>query len=183
MANYDPPGNFLGQFSENVPPLGGFPKFSEDYEKSLLKQYDAKTFTKEALDIHNEYRCKHHVPKLILSKKLCDYAKEWALILVKDEKLSHRDSRYGENIFSMWSSGRVTAKDACEKWYEEGKDYNYSVEPRNLKSGNFTQMIWKSSKEVGFAMIRGKSGRVVIVANYHPAGNISGQFIENVLKP
>lgn len=24
VANYDPPGNFIGSFAENVPPLGGF---------------------------------------------------------------------------------------------------------------------------------------------------------------
>lgn len=24
VANYDPPGNFIGSFAENVPPIGGF---------------------------------------------------------------------------------------------------------------------------------------------------------------
>lgn len=48
-------------------------------------------------------------------------------------------------------------------------------------AAHFTQMVWKSTKEAGFGMAKGRSGRVVIVANYHPAGNVIGQFGENVL--
>lgn len=44
-------------------------------------------------------------------------------------------------------------------------------------------MIWKNTRQVGFGMAKGRSGKVVIVANYLPAGNIIGQFMENILPP
>lgn len=50
-------------------------------------------------------------------------------------------------------------------------------------AGHFTQLVWKSTKSMGIAMVKGKSGRIVIVANYNPPGNIMGQFMDNVLKP
>ncbi|XKL65869.1 hypothetical protein PGB90_009289 [Kerria lacca] len=185
VANYDPPGNFLGQFKENVPPMGGF----TDIEYTPNAQCNAVPYTNEhlyddMLKLHNEYRKKHKVRSLVLSKELCRRAQDWAKILARDDKLIHRpESSYGENLFSMWSSNVITGKDACILWYQEGKDYNYSVEPKVLKCGHFTQMVWKNTKQVGFGMAKGRSGKVVIVANYLPAGNIIGQFIENVIHP
>lgn len=52
-----------------------------------------------------------------------------------------------------------------------------------LIAGQFTQLVWKGSHSMGIAMVKGKSGRIVIVANYNPPGNIMGQFMDNVLKP
>lgn len=39
VANYDPPGNYIGSFAKNVPPVGGFeiPKIIVD-KPSALKQ-------------------------------------------------------------------------------------------------------------------------------------------------
>lgn len=44
-------------------------------------------------------------------------------------------------------------------------------------------MIWKDSKEVGMGRAKGKLGRQIIVANYNPAGNFVGRYVENVPKP
>lgn len=52
-----------------------------------------------------------------------------------------------------------------------------------LIAGHFTQLVWKGTKSMGIAMVKGKSGRIVIVAYYNPPGNIMGQFMDNVLKP
>ncbi|XP_049857672.1 uncharacterized protein LOC126340742 isoform X2 [Schistocerca gregaria] len=197
VANYSPPGNFLGSFAENVPPLGGFPK---DKAKKTPVKYGAvvngsavngsasdEDFAEEGLRIHNEYRRKHGVPDLKLSKELCEYATEWAKTLAKEDKFCHRpDGKYGENIFCVWSSDagkNVTARDACLKWYKEVKDFTFGVEPRMLKSGHFSQMIWRSSKELGMGIARSKNGRAIIVANYNPRGNYIGQFVSNVPKP
>lgn len=185
VANYDPPGNFLGQFKENVPPLGGFQNIElPDIKSCNISLFDDEQFLQEGLTLHNEYRKKHRVPRLVLNKDLCKCAEEWAKTLARDDKFMHRpDCSYGENLFSMWSSNSITMKDACTQWYQEGKDYNYNVEPKVLKSGHFTQMVWKNTKEVGFGVSKGRSGRIVIVANYYPAGNVIGQFLDNVLCP
>lgn len=59
--------------------------------------------------------------------------------MAKDDKFMHQpDNPFGENLFSMWSSNAVTAKDAICNWYKEGKTYDYGREPRTLKSGNVT---------------------------------------------
>jgi hypothetical protein len=51
---------------------------------------------------------------------------------------------------------------------------------------NFTQMIWKSSTEigVGISKVRGQN-KYVVVAHYKPSGNINtpGEFRKNVLPP
>lgn len=198
VANYSPPGNFIGSFSENVPPLGGFPATAQNKNDFVKKSStekvtdedatsDEEEFAKEGLRIHNEYRRKHGVPDLKLSKSLCSYAKEWAKTLAREDRFGHRpDGKYGENIYCMWSSDlqqKVTAKDACQSWYKEIKDYAFGSEPRVLKSGHFTQMIWKNSEELGMGLARSKNGRVLIVANYNPRGNYIGQFAANVPRP
>lgn len=60
------------------------------------------------------------------------------------------------------------------------------INPFNLNFqyllGHFTQIVWKNTTEMGIAMAK-RDGTCVIVACYHPRGNIVGQFTENVLKP
>ena len=46
--------------------------------------------------------------------------------------------------------------------------------------GHFTQIVWKSSEEIGVAKAKSPTGKIYVVANYSPAGNIIGQFAENV---
>lgn len=46
-------------------------------------------------------------------------------------------------------------------------------------TGNFTQIVWKATKEVGFGKAV-KQGKCVIVAHYRPAGNVDGKFVRNV---
>nr|CAD7600138.1 unnamed protein product [Timema genevievae] len=119
--------------------------------------------------------------------RMCTYATDWAKTLAKEDRFGHRpDSKYGENIYCMWNSdpaAKVTAKDACDSWYKEIKDHIFGVEPRMLKSGHFTQMIWKGSQELGIGLAKSKNGRTLIVANYHPRGNCIGQFAVNVPRP
>lgn len=50
-------------------------------------------------------------------------------------------------------------------------------------TGHFTQLIWASSRCFGVGKARSRSGKIIVVANYQPVGNISGQFQNNVLPP
>jgi hypothetical protein len=62
-------------------------------------------------------------------------------------------------------------------WYNEIKNYTYSkIDDSNSNAWHYTQMIWKNTKEVGLGMATCPNGNVVIVANYNPAGNFSGEF-------
>lgn len=83
----------------------------------------------------------------VFVSKLCRNALAWAKTLAKDDKFMHQpDNPFGENLFSMWSSNQVTAKDAICNWYKEGKNYDYSREPRILKSGNGPRDVYAFSE-------------------------------------
>lgn len=52
-----------------------------------------------------------------------------------------------------------------------------------LFQGHFTQVVWKGSREIGVGKARSKDGKILVVANYRPAGNVIGRFSENVPAP
>ena len=75
VANYDPPGNFIGSFAENVPPVGGFKSSSSKLDVSSimtkstpstgsLPSSPVEDFAKIIQKTHNEYRKKHGVGEL-----------------------------------------------------------------------------------------------------------------------
>jgi hypothetical protein len=53
----------------------------------------------------------------------------------------------------------------------------------NFLEGHFTQLVWAASRHFGIGKARSRSGKIVVVAHYAPAGNISGAYLENVLPP
>ena len=71
---------------------------------------------------------------------------------------------------------------ATNSWYREIKDYDYSGN-FSVETGHFTQLVWRSTKEVGFGKTIDKNGKSFVVANYFPCGNTPGTFDFNVLRP
>lgn len=69
-----------------------------------------------------------------------------------------------------------------ENWYKHIKEYNWEDATFNPKTGNFTQVVWKNTTELGVGIAYEK-GKYVVVCNYNPRGNYKGQFSENVLAP
>lgn len=69
VCNYDPPGNYQGEFKLNVAKVGSPPYVDPNANIS---------FDHQCLIAHNKYRALHGCPPLILNKKLSDFAKEWA---------------------------------------------------------------------------------------------------------
>ena len=64
----------------------------------------------------------------IVNGQLCSYAKEWATKLAREGRFQHRTAnQYGENLYCKWSSNPqpVSAKEACDSWYSEIKDYRF----------------------------------------------------------
>lgn len=207
VANYDPPGNYIGSFAKNVAPPGGFeiPKIIVDrpgnegsksatpkpekhvriVDENDPDQFDE--FSQAMLRHHNEYRRKHGAPDLVLHKELVRDAQQWAEILARDDRFTYRqNSKYGENLYCLWSSDRhakPNPRDVCRSWYEEVKQYAFNVEPRGvIKGGQFTQMAWKGTKELGVGLGQTRSGKVIVVCTYYPRGNVLGQFVANVHK-
>ena len=104
-----------------------------------------------------------------------------------DENLfQHRpDHKYGENIYSSWSSeskAKIRGGDAVDSWYKEIEQHNFGEETRSMKTGHFTQVVWAASTRLGVGLAR-KEGKVVVVGNYDPPGNYRGKYGENVPPP
>lgn len=73
---------------------------------------------------------------------------------------------------------------ALNMWYKEIGLYSYSNPRFSSKTGHFTQMVWKDTQRVGCASSKSKkTGRIYIVCNYYPPGNVIGKFNENVQLP
>jgi pathogenesis-related protein 1 len=145
---------------------------------SKANQKDAQ----EALDFHNKVRKDVGTKPLQWSTELAKYAQAWADNLANTGcDMKHRPHAgewkqiHGENIF--WGSGAgYTVLNASESWYSEIKDYKHGPLTNDnwADAGHYTQMVWKSTTQVGIAQVTCKGGEILIVANYDPPGNYMG---------
>lgn len=164
----------------------------EPQRKEYVPQTDGpKNFVNEAVEAHNNLRAMHGAPPLTFADDLNEYSQKWADDIAKRDQMEHSNctlpggGRVGENIYMCWSSdpnATCNAKDACQSWYDEIKDYNYNKSGFSMKTGHFTQVVWKESRELGIAFAKSPKGSIYVVANYRPAGNMQGDFDENVLQ-
>ncbi|QOU20500.1 hypothetical protein BRETT_005158 [Brettanomyces bruxellensis] len=149
-------------------------------------------FAQVYLDMHNKYRSLHEdTPDMTWNSGVAAVAQTYADSYSCDGVLSHSGNKYngsglGENLaygYDFDDAGAVTA------WYDEISDYNYDDPGFSEKTGHFTQVVWKSSTELGCGYkYCGSYYGYYIVCNYLPQGNIvsSGSdsaiyFEENVL--
>lgn len=88
----------------------------------------------------------------------------------------------GQNLAYVYSSQgkNVTGEQIVSMWYDEIKDYNFNKATFTSNTGHFTQVVWVGTQEVGVGISSTPDGKVFVVANYLPAGNMMGQFAENV---
>ncbi|KAM3960130.1 ectin [Aphomia sociella] len=96
------------------------------------------------------------------------------------------NKKYGENVYCGWTmdtNTKIKARDCVDRWYSEINQFSFGREPEELKCGHFTQIVWKTTKELGIGSAKSKSGKLYVVANYHPPGNWGNQFAKNVLPP
>lgn len=191
---YDPPGNYVGHHVENVPPIGGFQNNNEITKSiSRLSLQTPKrnitigtsgNFDEDFLEAHNKYRKLHGVPPLAIDKNLCKISEEWAKLLASKNLMEHRkNSSYGENIYCFSSTNpnhTIKGNEPVDCWYKEIDRHNFSKEPSSLVSGHFTQVVWKTSEHLGVGVAKSRQGTIYVVANYSPAGNFVGHFMDNV---
>ncbi|KAJ9477517.1 SCP domain-containing protein [Pseudozyma hubeiensis] len=144
------------------------------------------SFASTILSIHNTDRAKHSASPLTWSPTLASAAASWA---AKCQWGHTPNNPYGQNI----AAGTATdfgAKDATDLWYDEISQYDFSKGEYSDATGHFTQMVWKSSKQLGCALQKcsgeslgfgsGSGEARYVVCNYDPPGNYIGRFKENV---
>lgn len=176
VANYYPPGNMQGEFKQNVQP-----KIHNSQETSFEEDEDElnalEKVKNDCLRMHNYLRYLHGSPALKLSDTLCQISQKLADYLIKK-------AQYGENTYCIISTDpnrKISGDEAVLSWYNEAERHNFSKDPTDGSTKNFSQLVWKNSKELGVGLAI-KDNRTVIVANYDPPGNIIGEFVENVTK-
>lgn len=147
---------------------------------------------------HNTKRNQHKdTPALSWNSNLARGSESWAIHLAdintdtNNINLIHSESsgNYGENIYYSGSSRNTvkTCSDAVTPWYDEERYYDWN-NPGNSNTarkaiGHFTQVVWKSTTEVGCGVAKivlGFFTLTFVVCRYSPAGNVSGQYGDNV---
>ncbi|KAG5449861.1 Golgi-associated plant pathoproteinsis- protein 1 [Clonorchis sinensis] len=144
-------------------------------------------FIEECLREHNAKRELHGAPALKHSRALDKTAQDWAEALIsepsiKNSPLSSR-GEVGESISMRTSSAShvdIQGNEVVNQWYADIKNYNFAE--GKGPAGNFTQLVWKATREVGFGKAR-SSGKCIVVAHYRPPGNVRGHYAENVGTP
>jgi hypothetical protein len=113
-------------------------------------------------------------------------AQTQAQTLAKTGKLTPsctKDCKYGELMTEVpgGSSVIVAINITLQTWYEEGVTYDYKLEKPNPSTDEFTAIVWKGSKKMGVGVATRKTdGKIYIVFQFDPPGNIPGKFGENV---
>lgn len=134
------------------------------------------------LDRHNLYRCMHDVPPLAWNDTLAKKAQEWADKVKGDLMPSPAAFRadYGnckEGTGENLARG-ATDENAVDAWYNEiehTSDKKGTVGSFRPSTGHFTQLVWNSTTDLGCGVYDD-----LIVCEYSCAGNIEGQFMDNV---
>jgi len=154
---------------------------------------DKKAQINECLKRVNDFRAIHDVPPLTLNRQLTAEAQKWAETLADKDCLEHspketRISGEGENLSGF--TGNQDIVTAFDRWYAEEKDYDYKKNKFVSNAGNFTQLVWANTKEMGLGWAKSNTGWTYVCARFNPTGNIvvtpPGEeecMKENVKKP
>lgn len=133
------------------------------------------------------------------NEEIAEGARNWSQFLLQNKSLLHEvdvlnSQNLGENFGFVFSSpAQPICNDSSEtscvrcsqivsRWYNEISNYNFDtgspIYP-NEQWLNFTQMVWRSSTELGVGVASG-GGYHYVVARYKPRGNLVGRFDRNV---
>ncbi|QLL33848.1 hypothetical protein HG536_0F01730 [Torulaspora globosa] len=134
-------------------------------------------FASTILNAHNSKRSLHKdTPSLSWSDKLASYAQDYADKYDCSGTLTHSGGPYGENLALGYDvTGSVDA------WYNEIKSYDYNNPSFSSSTGHFTQVVWKSTTQVGCGIKQcNNAWGSYVICSYNPAGNMIGDFADNV---
>ncbi|XP_041481165.1 Golgi-associated plant pathogenesis-related protein 1-like [Lytechinus variegatus] len=143
---------------------------------------DLDDFQQSVVDAHNKLRSERGLPNLAWAEDISTSASNWAQNISEKGYLQNSDNQVlGENI--LMTTEDVNGDEVVSRWLQEEKLFDYDNMRWQRGTSRFTQMIWRSSTEIGVAKVplRNKKG-FVIVANYRPRGNGNrpGEYQKNI---
>ena len=141
-------------------------------------------FNARLLAAHNAERAAMGVAPLAWNDQLAADARDWAKTLAATGRFEHSpdapdNEPEGENLWA--GTPRAFSPEAMvHLWAAEKRDYRPGVFPNNSRSGDvenvghYTQLIWRSTQQVGCATAVGEHEEV-LVCRYSQAGNVYGE--------
>lgn len=149
---------------------------------------DLQAFKRETLNAHNNYRTLHGCPPLLWSEELANTAQSWADKLAEKGFLQYSENpALGENICVVDLKDKTPkGEQVVKEWYKESTQYNYNKPGWKRGTHRFSQLLWKSTTEIGVGVSKiPEQDKAYVVVNYRPAGNnnMPGEFERNVLPP
>lgn len=143
---------------------------------------------REALAAHNRWRARVSVPPLVWSEALAQSSARWAAQLDQGGqcRMEHSDvPDLGENLYwaspIRWSTGLTTVQEVrpafvVDVWGRESADFQFDANSclPGRACGHYTQIVWRTTREVGCALRVCSAKDQVWVCQYQPAGNVFG---------
>ncbi|WP_171990869.1 CAP family protein [Streptomyces sp. JHA26] len=153
-----------------------------------------EAFDQECLAAHNQYRARHGAPPLHLDDEAVAHATRRARDASTQDGLAPSPGTvgWGDNRFrfATYENEPASCGEAVRLWYEARwtGGYDWDRPGYSPDRGSFTQVVWKSSERLGCGRAAGRpdgeeSYQTYIVCSYAPAGNVIGQFKDNVGEP
>ncbi|XP_077975959.1 uncharacterized protein LOC120341288 [Styela clava] len=148
--------------------------------QNVLSSGDTDKFSTDLINVINKRRENHGAGSLQMKRSMQDAAQKHAEEMLKSGDLfGYTDRSYGQTI--TMKMPRPSGEEIADMWYEGGKDYDSDNPDKNTTAASyFTQMVWRSTKEIGVGIASNEDGESYIVALYNPGGNTRGQYKENV---
>ncbi|TFK65333.1 PR-1-like protein [Pluteus cervinus] len=142
-------------------------------------------FVAQFLDAHNGYRIQFGAPNMTYNSGLFQGTYDWSIQC--QFRHSTPNGAYGEDLYAATYSN-TNYYSATYSWVvTEYQKYNYANPGFSEATGHFTQVVWVSSTGVACSTARCPANTIFsgyasyfIVCRYTPAGNVQGQFPQNV---
>jgi Cysteine-rich secretory protein family/Mannan-binding protein len=142
---------------------------------------DGGSVAEQVVQAHNKYRAEIGVPPLQWSSDLANQAQEWANYLASNLVFQHSQSQdEGENLW-IGTSHAFSFTQMIDTFGGEKQNFRFGVFPSVSKTGNwvdvghYTQVVWRTTTQVGCAGSDGRDGNYRFVCRYSPPGNFLGQ--------
>jgi uncharacterized protein YkwD len=141
--------------------------------------------TSAIMAAHNQWRSKTGVPELKWSDDLAASSQKWADQLAGSGcNMKHSTGPNGENIYWAGAAQRsdgtssmqkITEQEVVDAWGNEVQYYDYASNSCHGVCGHYTQVVWKSTSEVGCGAVACSDKAQIWVCQYSARGNMVGQ--------
>jgi hypothetical protein len=141
------------------------------------------SFDQRILAAHNRERVDLGLEPLTWNPALAQSAQIWADTLASTGRFEHApENRYAPEGENLWAGtkGYYTPEAMVDAWIREKRFFRPGVFPDNSTTGNvedvghYTQLIWRTTTEVGCAEAASAS-EDILVCRYAEAGNYIGE--------